>query len=301
LENERQGWRVGRIAIIAFWVLSLFVAVFLTRIFLNLFFTGPNNQIVPNWAGYSVASDFADPQPVIVGINGSWTVPKVSVSQRNVFSAVWIGIGGQFDNTLIQTGTEQDSNHGNVMYSAWYELLPNDSVTITTINVSSGDEITASISLINSTTNMWSIEIADATKQSFQTNVVYNSSRLSAEWIVERPTLNYQTRLLGTLADFGSLTFTNSRIRTDTSTGTIGDFPFLRFIMQNSPNKPLVTVSSLNSNGSSFTVTYLSGAGTTQSIMNEVLGDKIVLASKKHILIRVSFSFYIQRRALAFS
>jgi hypothetical protein len=173
------------------------------------------------------------------------------------------------------------------MYSAWYELLPNDSVTITAINVSAGDEITALISLDNSTTNLWSIEIADVTNgQSFQRNVVYNSSRLSAEWIVERPTLNYQVRLPVNLADFGSVTFTNSRITTNTSAGTIGNFPFVRFIMQNGIT-PLVTVSSLSSNGSSFTVTYLSSASTTQSMMNEVLGDKIAAASEKRISIRV--------------
>jgi hypothetical protein len=287
LENEGQAERVGRIVIVAFWIVSLIVALFLTSIFLHLFFTSSNNRISPNWAGYSVASDFADPQPVIVGMNGSWTVPTVSVSQRNVFSAIWIGIGGVFDNTLIQTGTEQDSNHGNVMYSAWYELLPNGSVTITTISVSAGDEITASISLINSTTNMWSIEMADVNNgQSFQRNVVYNSSRLSAEWIVERPTLNYQVEPLGPLADFGSVTFTNSRITTNTSAGTIGNFPSVRFIMQN-----LVTVSSLSSNGSSFTVTYLSGAGTTQSMMNEVLRDKIAATSQKRILITCRFHF----------
>ena len=288
MENEPQGERVGRIVIIAFWIVSLVVALFLTSILLHLFFISSNNlEGSPNWAGYSVASDLADPQPVIIGIKGSWTVPTVSVSQRSVFSAVWIGIGGQFDNTLIQTGTEQDSNHGNVMYSAWYELLPNDSVTITAINVSPGDKITASINLDNSTTNLWSIEIADVTnEQSFQRNVVYNSSRLSAEWIVERPTLNYQVRLPVALADFGIVTFTDSGITTNTSAGTIGNFPFVRFIMQNGIS-PLVTVSSLSSNGSSFTVTYLSGAGTTQSMMNEVLGDKIAAASEKRISIRM--------------
>jgi hypothetical protein len=278
LENEQPADRVSRIVIVAFWIVSLIVVLFLTSILFNLFFISPNNlEGSPNWAGYSVASNLADPQPVIIGIKGSWIVPTVSPSQRSVFSAVWIGIGGwQFDSTLIQTGTEQDSNHYSAMYSAWYELLPNESVIITTINVLPGDEINASISLINSTTNLWSIEITDVrNEQSFQRNVVYNSSRLSAEWIVERPTLNNR---LPVLADFGSVTFTNSRITTDTSAGTIGNFPFFRFIMQNGIT-PLVSLSSLSNNGSSFTITYLS-SGTTQSIMNEVLEDKIATAPK---------------------
>ena len=293
MENEGQADRVGRIVIVAFWIVSLIVVLFLTNILFNFFFISPNNlEGSPNWAGYSVASNLADPQPVIIGINGSWTVPTVSVSQPNAFSAVWIGIGGQFDNTLIQTGTEQDSNRYSATYSAWYELLPNESVTIptTTINVSPGDEINASISLINSTANLWSIEIADVTTgHSFQRDVVYNSSRLSAEWIVERPAVN-GVGALGPLADFGSVTFTNSRITTNTSAGTIGNFPFVRFIMQNGVT-PLVSLSSLSNSGSSFTVTYLS-SGTTQSMMNSVLEDKIAAAPKKHILIRVELWFY---------
>jgi hypothetical protein len=288
LENERQGWRIRWIVIIVFWVVSLVVALFFIRIFLISFFTGSNNLISPDWAGYSAVSDFADPQPVMVGINGSWTVPTVSVSQSNVFSAAWVGIGGQLDETLIQTGTEQDSTFGNVTYSAWYELLPNGAVTITTIDVLAGDEITASISLTDSDANMWSVEMVDVTNgQSFQTNVVYNSSRLSAEWIVERPALSYQRLRLSTLANFGNVTFINSKVTTNTSAGTISNFPFVQFIMVNRQNEPLVTVSSLSSDGSSFTVTYLSNASTTQSMLNEVLENKIAVTTRKVVLVRV--------------
>jgi hypothetical protein len=190
----------------------------------------------------------------VVGVSGSWTVPGVHVSQGDTFSAAWIGIGGQFDETLIQTGTEQDSISGQDTYSAWYELVPNDSITITTINVSPGDKITASINLVDSATNEWSIEINDVTTgQGFKQNFFYNSSRLSAEWIVERPTVDSS---LSTLADFGSITFTDSNATMDTNVGTISNFPFSRVIMQNRQNIELVAVSSLSRDGSSFTVKY---------------------------------------------
>ena len=55
----------------------------------------------------------------------------------------------------------------------------------------------ASINLVNSDANQWSIQISDATTgQVFSRNVVYNSTRSSGEWIVERPTINNQTSTL---------------------------------------------------------------------------------------------------------
>jgi hypothetical protein len=244
-----------------------------------MFFVGSNDLTSLIWAGYAVSSDFTNPQPMIIGLNGSWIVPRVSISQRDTFSAVWIGIGGQAqkDNTLIQTGTEQDSVDGNETYSAWYELLPSEAVTISTIDVSAGDEIKASINLVNSTTDLWSIEIRDVTtNQTFKGNFFYDSSRLSAEWIVERPAVN---DVFTTLANFGNLTFTNAKAAMNNAVGTISKFPFARVIMENQQNRKLATVSSLSSNGSSFTVTYLSSAGTLQSRMNKNLENELSVAT----------------------
>jgi hypothetical protein len=249
-----------------------------------MLFESSNNLLSTDWAGYSVASDFIDPQPVVIGITSSWIVPTVTVSQRNTYSAVWIGIGGQLhdnilDNTLIQTGTEQDSTYNNSTYSAWYELLPNDSVTITEIDISPGDKITASINLTDSTANIWSIEMVDLTNsQSFQKNVFYNSSRLSAEWIVEKPRVNVRS---GTLANFGRVTFTDSRVNMNGSVGTITDFPFDRITLQSLQGVLLTSVSSPSDDGSSFTVTCLSSPGSTLIILNEVFEDSIVVAPQK--------------------
>src|SRR5512136_567269 len=69
----------------------------------------PVDQASLNWAGYAVAYNFSDPQPVVTGVSGSWIVPQVQVSQNDTFSAIWVGIGGTFGHTLIQAGTEQDS------------------------------------------------------------------------------------------------------------------------------------------------------------------------------------------------
>jgi len=271
-------------------MILLIAALLFIRIFFTIFFVSSNDLTSLDWAGYAVTSNSANPLPQVVGINGSWTVPEVNVSQRNTFSAAWIGIGGlvEGDETLIQTGTEQDSLSGIATYSAWYELLPNDSVTITTIKVSQGDEIAASINLVDSTTNEWSIEMVDATnKQSFQENFIYDSSRLSAEWIVERPSIDSS---LVTLANFGNITFTNSKMTMNNTIGTISNFSFARITMQNRQNRQLVTVSSLSSDGSSFTVTYLSPTSTTQSVLNKAVESKIAAATRKVFWFPMVFS-----------
>jgi hypothetical protein len=126
------------------------------------------------------------------------------------------------------------------------------------MNVSPGDQIKASINLVDSVSNKWSIEIRDATNgQTFQNDFFYYSSQLSAEWIIERPTIN---NMLRGLADFGSATFTDSYATIDTTVGTINSFPHSQVTMHNRQNNPLVTVSSLDSKGSGFTIDYLSSS-----------------------------------------
>jgi hypothetical protein len=277
----------------------LVVSLFLVSEFINIFFTSTQAQslVSSDWAGYIAVSDFANPKPIVTGVAGYWAVPQTNVSVEDTFSAAWIGIGGLLDNTLIQTGTEHDSINGEAAYSVWYELLPNDSVTISTINVSVGDEIQASINLVDPDTNEWSIEIVDLTKeQSFQKNVFYDSSRLSAEWIVERPTVN---NVLGTLADFGSVTFANSNATIGTVVGNIDSFAFFQVIMYNRQNVQLVTVSSLSSDGSMFTVTYSDTANSMQSWINKSVNSEFLrfphsLAEGFSLLIGVCHSFTCQ-------
>lgn len=96
----------------------------------------PSVSVADNWAGYEVATNFLYPQSAVQGVSASWAVPSVKNLGTDAFSSVWIGIGGQFDNSLIQVGTEQDITNGSARYFAWYEMLPNTAVDIKTIQVS---------------------------------------------------------------------------------------------------------------------------------------------------------------------
>ena len=209
-----------------------------------------------NWAGYTVVTDTQNPQPDATVVSASWTVPSVAISKQDTYTTMWIGIGGYFDNALIQTGTAQSSVNGQTYYNAWYEQLPADSHVIRRINVSPGDQMNASIQLVDSNTNIWSIYIEDLTTgQSFQNDFIYEASRLSAEWIVERPLLNNQ---LTTLGDIGNVSFTNCQATIGTQSGNISSFPAIQSVMYDNQTIPdliqLTAVSDLTENGSSFSV-----------------------------------------------
>jgi hypothetical protein len=202
-----------------------------------------------------VASDIQNRSPVVSSVSASWTVPEVKPSENNTFSGVWVGIGGYGEDTLIQAGTEQEYISGRLAYYAWYEVLPDYLVRIPSLRVRPGDTIAASISLINENTSTWSIEISDVTRgQRFKKVFVYNSSMLSAEWVVERPKVN---GTISTLADFGNVTFTECKATVNGVTGTIGDFSYAQLVMHDDEDTSLVSVSPLNDDGSGFTVSYL--------------------------------------------
>lgn len=153
-----------------------------------------------NWSGYNQGSQTLG-GVLFHEVAGDWTVPMPSQHRAGEaeYSSDWIGIGGGCvnaactvgDNTLIQTGTEQDiASNGKRTYTAWYELIPAPESVIASLVVHPGDRMHAEISEVIAGSNVWTIVLTDrTTKQSFKTTTPYTSSHLTAEWIQERPTL----------------------------------------------------------------------------------------------------------------
>ena len=254
----------SRIFLVFLWLLMLILSLLIISAVLSfLFGLSPQRLVSLDWGGYVATSSYSNPSPVMSGVSGSWTVPKVTVTPDDRFSAAWVGIGGQVDSTLIQVGTEHDSIGGLESYSAWYELLPDASINITTVQVRPGDKINASIVLVDAVADSWVINIMDVTTgQQYSQDFVYNSSRLSAEWIVERPTVNNG---LAALADFGSITFTNAMAAKNDTAMAINKFSFAQIAMYDRRNNQLVSISSLGSDGESFTVSYLASGSIVSS------------------------------------
>ena len=126
--------RTNIVLLVALWIILLLASLTILSSAVTPFLKSLQTQTLVSldWAGYVVASNNLFPLPSVAGVNGSWTVPKVETTPLDSFSAVWVGIGGQMDTTLIQAGSEQDSISGQAVYSLWYELLPANSITITT-------------------------------------------------------------------------------------------------------------------------------------------------------------------------
>jgi hypothetical protein len=162
-----------------------------------------------NWFGYNQGT-LEQNGKMFNSITGDWTVPTATqhTAGQDESSSDWIGIGGgcidagctATDSTLIQTGTEQDVSSGTASYSAWWELVPAPSVTITGMTVAPGDHMHASIAETVAGSNVWTITLQDVTRgESFSQTVPYSSTHATAEWIEETPLV------IGTNAGFAAL------------------------------------------------------------------------------------------------
>jgi hypothetical protein len=244
------------LTLIVVWIILFAFSMILLETLASYLDSKQNQNITSSiWSGYVVSSDLGSPQPEVTGIRSSWIVPYAFETSSDTYSSAWIGIGGfQPDKTLIQTGTEHDYVNGREFYSAWYEILPDQAIRIEEMTISPGDLITASIELVNQQTNEWRIEIIDITKnQEFSINLNYNSSKLTAEWIVERPTVNNQ---ISSLANFGTINFTECYATINEKTAAMGDYPHSQVTMTNDLSLQLASVSSINQNKTSFIIQY---------------------------------------------
>jgi hypothetical protein len=150
-----------------------------------------------NWFGYN-AGALERNNTLFNSITGDWTVPTASqhVKGQSESSSDWIGIGGGCidagcllgDNTLIQTGTEQDvSASGAASYSSWWEIIPGPSID-TGMTIAAGDHMHASVAETIPNSEVWVITLQDVTRnETFTQTVPYPSTHATAEWIEETP------------------------------------------------------------------------------------------------------------------
>ena len=210
-----------------------------------------------NWSGYGAATNLSSPASgSVTAVSGSWVVPTVTGSGRGTnYSAAWVGIDGLSDSTVEQIGTEQDVSNGTAQYYAWWEMYSSGNgqpeQEITGLTIKPGDSISASVKYTGS--GNFVLSISDSTKkESFTTTQNTSSvqsptaSQSSAEWIVEAPSVGGGQ---SSLADFGTITFTNASATIDSVTGPIDDSSWQNeaIEMVNSRDSLLDTTSALNS------------------------------------------------------
>jgi hypothetical protein len=205
-----------------------------------------------NWSGYVATGGTS-----YTSVSGTWIVPKPDANVPGV-DATWVGIGGANTTDLIQAGTEATVNpDGTITYDAWTETLPQSTRTIS-LAVSAGD--TVSVSITEQSSGLWLVDLKNVTTgKAYTTTIRYSSSKSSAEWIEEAPSVG---RGIAPLDSFGSVTFSAGSTVVDGKRQTIAGAGAKAVTMANAANQPLAVPSSMGSDGSSFTVTRTSNPGT---------------------------------------
>ena len=210
-----------------------------------------------NWAGYAVEpSSTSRLGGTVSEAKGTWTVPSVFPSDSaNTFSAIWVGLDGYSDNTVEQTGTEQDLTPDGPVYYAWFEMYPKVGYRILNFPVEPGDTISAEVRYVGN--NRFTLSIVNQTRNvSFSTTQRHKAKRESAEWIVEAP---YSGGTLP-LADFGTVTLTSCSATLNGHTGAINDASWRHdAITMAEPNGGAVKASpsALSRDGANFSVSWL--------------------------------------------
>jgi Peptidase A4 family len=213
-----------------------------------------------NWSGYAVeGSSFTSAK-------ASWTVPTATCSKTpNTYAAFWVGLDGWTSSTVEQTGTDSDCDGKSPSYYAWYEFYPAGSVLISSVAISPGNHISASVTYSGSEFTV-TLTNESTGKSYSKTGKVSGAKRSSAEWIAEAPCCTNSGGILP-LADFGTVDFgqdytdvSGTNDATDSSvSGPIGDFGsniFESIMVNGSSGANEAVPSALSSDGTSFTVTW---------------------------------------------
>jgi hypothetical protein len=182
-----------------------------------------------NWAGYAVGGG------TYRSASGRWTVPTVSAKGAAGFSALWVGIDGFSNGSLIQAGTEADYYGGASHYSAWWEILPAPAVRIRGLSVRAGDQVTVTIA--RASAGRWRITVTDARSGSYTTTQRYAGPGTSAEWIEEAPVVAGRAT---PLAIHGAVVFDNATVngRSPNLVAEDGGAMIRRGVQSNTPSPP---------------------------------------------------------------
>jgi hypothetical protein len=227
-----------------------------------------------NWAGYEVSGGSSN----FSAVSGGWVQPTARCSSQSpTYSAFWVGLGGgaQSSSALEQIGTQSDCTaSGATQYYAWYELVPKAPVRLE-MKISPGDRMYARVT-VSATTVRLSLDDQTTGASVNRTLQMSNPDTSTAEWVAEAPsqcTSSLQDCSPLPLADFGSVKFTNAYAASNGHTGSISDASWSDQAISLAPSSGNIYAgyagygasgdtagaepSSLSSNGTEFSVSYL--------------------------------------------
>jgi hypothetical protein len=204
-----------------------------------------------NWSGYAVTGATG----AFTVVSGSWVEPTVSCTSRSSsYSSFWVGIDGFNSNSVEQLGTDSDCSRRNPTYYGWWEMYPNPSVQLSTSSfpVSPGDTLSASVTRSG---NSYTLSMSSSRGWHFSTVQSGSFSNSSAEWIAEAPSSCGFTCTVLPLANFGTMSFSNSTANGATI-GSYGSSVWEEITMTTSGGTVKAQPSALNGSGNGFSDTW---------------------------------------------
>jgi hypothetical protein len=167
------------------------------------------NATSSNWSG-SVA--FAPAGRTFGWIEGEWTVPNPHApSLGSFYASEWIGIDGWGSPDVLQAGTETEILDIGIIRTSqiytWWEWYPSGEVAISNLPVSPGDLMYCLI-CVNSNTTATVYLTNESSGVSTHFSITAPAGTVltanSAEWVVERPSVN---GALTSLSDYKAVYF----------------------------------------------------------------------------------------------
>jgi hypothetical protein len=176
----------------------------------------------------------------------------VTCTAQQTFSSFWVGLDGDGTQTVQQTGTEADCNHGKASYQGWFEMFPSAPVFYNN-PVTAGDAMSASV--VADGGGAFTLTLSDQTQGWTQTTHQTSATAqlASAEIIAEAP--SDATNVLS-LSSFGTVNFTAALVDNAALGSTSpGAQTVVALTMVSAAGVTEATPSAL-ANGDSFSVTW---------------------------------------------
>jgi hypothetical protein len=134
-----------------------------------------------NWAGYIALGSAGK----FTTATANWTIPAATCLSDSDLYAPWVGIDGDGDTTVEQTGAATSCSSGSPKFKAWYEMYP-AAPHYYSNPISVGDAFTATVT---ATGTSFKLSISDTTKGWTETvtKTLTSAKKASAEAVVEAP------------------------------------------------------------------------------------------------------------------
>ncbi|SPF37547.1 Peptidase A4 family [Candidatus Desulfosporosinus infrequens] len=216
----------------------------------------PDTRESENWAGY-----IATPTSNLcyTSVSGSWVVPNISADQQNAAAAQWIGLGGSSSPDLLQMGTSEELENGQLVTEVFWEQLPTPAHTVMTIPI--GATIYASIAPATNSSLTWNLTFTVNGQSQTQKipPVKLDSSYAqeigtSAEWISEEPLKPNGQRY--PFANMGTVSYRSALVDGQAISSAGNEIEPIDLVSRN--GNVLITPSGLGQDGESFSTSVKS-------------------------------------------